>query len=129
MVKVHPACAQLTFPSLFLHLHIQENTCTKANVIVSLLIRAPSLLSSQPSALSRRFTCSFFLQLFLKRLSSCEDPAPPLLPPPCTNTADRKWRCCYDTVACLSTNPSQSSNQQAVNGIVCVCVLSFFQLF
>ncbi|KAI4826696.1 hypothetical protein KUCAC02_030130, partial [Chaenocephalus aceratus] len=39
---------------------------------------------------------------------------PPLLPPSrCTNTADRRWRRCHDTVACRPTNPSQSASQQA----------------
>lgn len=67
----------------------------------------------------------FFSSSFMSRLSRV-DPPPPLLSPPlpppgpCTNTADRRWRRCHDTVACRPTNPSQSVSQQAPSGLVCV---------
>lgn len=106
-----------------LHSCTHKNTCTKEKVIVSTFTRAPSFLSFlslQPSSLSRRFTCSFLALL-------CRD-YPPLYNPPslslppgrCTNTADRRWRRCHDTVACRPTNPSQSASQQAPSGHVCV---------
>lgn len=43
-----------------------------------------------------------------------------LLLSPCTNTADRSWRSCHDTVACRLTNPSQSGVLQALRGTVCL---------
>lgn len=110
--------------SLF-HLAHTKNTCTKEKVIVSAFTRAPSFLPLWPPPfLSRRFRCFFFLVLLCRTPCFPVDPCP-LPSSHCTNTADRRWTRCHDTVACRPTNPPQSARQQAW---VCVFDTQFWSV-
>lgn len=115
---LHIACP----PPSLLQACTHENTCPKEKVIVSTFTLPHHHQSPLP--------CREDLHaLFSPPGLLCRD-CPPVqillpsssLPPPCpcTNTADRRWRRCYDTVACRPTNPSQSLSQKAPSGLVCI---------
>lgn len=71
----------------------------------------PPLFSlSSPLPCREDLHALFFWLFYAETVLLCRPPPPSSH---CTNTADRRWTRCHDTVACRPTNPSQSASQQA----------------
>lgn len=81
------------------HLHKRKSNCFNFHP-------CPLFFPSPALFLVEKIYMLFFPGSFMQTLSSSADPPPPLPPSHCTNTADRRWTRCHDTVACRPTNPS-----------------------
>lgn len=108
----------------FTHVHTQKHLHNRKSDCFNFL-PCPTLFSlPSPLPCQEDLHALFFWLFYAETVLLCRPPPPPR---PCTNTADRRWRRCHDTVACRPTNPSQSASQPAPSGPVCVfeTVLSF----